>query len=165
MADASDGIKQRRGVGVVFELLRTWWEHRVSFLISLAITLTALGLYVFTYIGEHPSPLLVFMERLELDALDTRFRLRPAKYSPADSRIVIVDIDQKSQEGLGKWPFSRTNFATMLDVLREDGAKVVGFDVTFDKADQTAAPVRALGERLRERQRSGGGRSETGRGD
>ena len=129
----------------------SWWQHRVSFLISLAITFTALGLYVFTYIGEHPSPLLVFMERLELDALDTRFRMRPAKYTPPDPRIVIVDIDQKSQEGLGKWPFSRTNFANMLDVLREDGAKVVGFDVTFDKPDQTAAPVRALAERLAKR--------------
>ena len=140
---------------VVFELLQSWWQHRVSFLISLAITIIALGLYVFTYIGEHPSPVLVFIERLELDALDTRFRMRPTKYSPPDPRIVIVDIDQKSQEGLGKWPFSRTNFATMLDVLREDGAGVVGFDVTFDKPDQTAAPVRALAERLAKRKAAG----------
>ena len=140
---------------VVFELLQSWWQHRVSFLISLAITIIALGLYVFTYIGEHPSPVLVFIERLELDALDTRFRMRPTKYSPPDHRIVIVDIDQKSQEGLGKWPFSRTNFATMLDVLREDGAGVVGFDVTFDKPDQTAAPVRALAERLAKRKAAG----------
>ena len=137
------------------ELLRSWWQHRVSFLISLAITITALGLYVFTYIGEHSNPLLVFVERLELDALDTRFRMRPAKYSSPDPRIVIVDIDQRSQEGLGKWPFSRTNFATMLDVLREDGAKVVGFDVTFDKPDQTAAPVRALAEQLEKRKAAG----------
>ncbi len=137
------------------ELLQAWWQHRASFLISLAITITALGLYVFTYIGEHSNPLLVFVERLELDALDTRFRMRPAKYSPADLRIVIVDIDQRSQEGLGKWPFSRTNFATMLDVLREDDAKVVGFDITFDKPDQTAAPVRALAERLEKRKGAG----------
>ena len=155
MAASAAGPEQPRGFAVVFELLQSWWQHRVSFLISLAITITALGLYVFTYIGEHPSPLLVFMERLELDALDTRFRMRPAKYTPPDPRIVIVDIDQKSQEGLGKWPFSRTNFATMLDVLREDGAKVVGFDVTFDKPDQTAAPVRALAERLAQRKKDG----------
>jgi len=137
------------------ELLQEWWQHRVSFLISLVITLSALGLYVVTYIGEHPSPLLVFMERLELNALDTRFRLRPAKYTPPDPRIVIVDVDQKSQEGLGKWPFSRSNFATMLDVLREDGAKVVGFDITFDKPDQTAAPIRALAEKLEKRKAAG----------
>jgi adenylate cyclase len=155
MADSSGGNQGPRGFAIFIELLQEWWQHRVSFLISLVITLTALGLYVVTYIGEHPSPLLVFMERLELDALDTRFRLRPAKYTPPDPRIVIVDIDQKSQEGLGKWPFSRSNFATMLDVLREDGAKVVGFDITFDKPDQTGAPVRALAEKLEKRKAAG----------
>jgi CHASE2 domain-containing sensor protein len=102
MADSLGGKQRPRGFAIFVELLQEWWQHRVSFLISLVITLTALGLYVVTYIGEHPSPLLVFMERLELDALDTRFRLRPAKYTPPDPRIVIVDIDQKSQEGLGK---------------------------------------------------------------
>jgi adenylate cyclase len=155
MADSSGGKQGPRGFAIFIELLQEWWQHRVSFLISLFITLTALGLYVVTYIGEHPSPLLVFMERLELDALDTRFRLRPTKYTPPDPRIVIVDIDQKSQEGLGKWPFSRSNFATMLDVLREDGAKVVGFDITFDKPDQTGAPVRALAEKLEKRKIAG----------
>jgi adenylate cyclase len=155
MAESSGGKQRPRGFAVFIELLQEWWQHRVSFLISLIITLTALGLYVFTYIAEHPSPLLVFMERLELDALDTRFRLRPAKYTPPDARIVIVDIDQKSQEGLGKWPFSRSNFATMLDILREDGAKVVGFDVTFDKPDQTGAPIRALAQKLEKRKASG----------
>jgi adenylate cyclase len=155
MADSSGGKQGPRGFAVFIELLQEWWQHRVSFLISLVITLTALGLYVVTYIGEHPSPLLVFMERLELDALDTRFRLRPAKYTPPDPRIVIVDIDQKSQEGLGKWPFSRNNFAIMLDVLREGGAKVVSFDITFDKPDQTAAPVRALAEKLEKRKAAG----------
>jgi adenylate cyclase len=155
MADSSGGKERPRGFAIFIELLQEWWQHRVSFLISLVITLTALGLYVVTYIGEHPSPLLVFIERLELDALDTRFRLRPAKYTLPDPRIVIVDIDQKSQEGLGKWPFSRSNFATVLDVLREDGAKVVGFDITFDKPDQTGAPLRALAEKLEKRKAAG----------
>src|SRR6202035_265857 len=118
MADSAGGKQQPRGFAIFVDRRQEGWQHRVSFVISLVIPLTALGLYVVTYIGDHPSPLLVFMERLELDALDTRFRLRPAKYTPPDPRIVIVDIDQKSQEGLGKWPFSRSHFATMLDVLR-----------------------------------------------
>ena len=155
MADSSGGNSRPRGFALVKELFQTWWQHRVSFILSLAITLTALGLYVFTYIGEHSNPILVFIERLELDALDTRFRMRPAKYSRPDPRIVIVDIDQRSQEGLGKWPFPRSNFAKMLDALHEDGAKVVAFDVTFDKPDQTAAPVRALAERLAKRRSAG----------
>jgi adenylate cyclase len=139
----------------VYELLQSWWRHRVSFLISVVITLGALCLYVLTYIAEHPSPFLVFAERLELNALDTRFRIRPAKHTPPDPRIVIVDIDQRSQEILGKWPFSRSNFAKMLDALREDGVRVVGFDVTFDKPDRTVAPVQEIWTRLEERKKSG----------
>src|SRR5262249_49340676 len=133
----------------------SWWRHRVSFVISVGITLVALSIYVYTYIGEHSSSLLVFIERLELNALDTRFRIRPKSLTPPDPRIVIVDIDQHSQEVLGKWPFSRTNFGDMLDVLREDGAKVVAFDITFDKPDTTAAPIRALWAELAKRKSRG----------
>ena len=64
-------------------------------------------------------------------------------------------IDQRSQEVLGKWPFSRSNFGEMLDALREDGARVVSFDVTFDKPDQTVAPIRALWAQI-ERDKKGG---------
>jgi adenylate cyclase len=133
----------------------SWWRHRVSFLISVIITLTALALYTFTFFGESPTPILQFLQRLEFTSLDTRFRLRPAGANPADPRILIVDIDQRSQEVFGKWPFSRTFFAEMLDRLREDGAKVAAFDVTFDKPDRTADPVRALWARLEAQKQRG----------
>ena len=70
-----------------------------------------------------------------------------------DSRIVIVDIDQHSQEVLGKWPFSRTHFAKMLDVLREDGAKVAAFDITFDKPDQTVELMRKIWKDLESKEK------------
>jgi adenylate cyclase len=92
---------------------------------------------------------------LEYNSLDTRFRSRPASATPPDSRIVIVEIDQKSQEVLGKWPFSRSHFASMLDALHDDGAKVVAFDVTFDKPDRTADPVRALWSEFEQRKSAG----------
>src|SRR5882762_3774338 len=144
MAAPSEGFWQRRGAIGLYELLLTWWRHRVSFVISVVITLLALALYYFTFVGERTTPIFNFIQRLEYDSLDTRFRYRPRSATPIDPRIVIVDIDQHSQEVLGKWPFSRTHFANMLDVLREDGAKAVAFDVTFSKPDQSAAPIRAL---------------------
>jgi adenylate cyclase len=155
MAAPSVRFWQRRGVIGLIELLRTWWQHRVSFLVSIAITVAALTLYFFTFLGDRPTPIFQFLQRLEFDSLDTRFRYRPASASPVDPRIVIVDIDQRSQEVLGKWPFSRTNFAKMLDVLRQDGAKVVAFDITFDKPDQTAAPVRKIWADLESRRKRG----------
>jgi adenylate cyclase len=155
MAAPSDGFWQRRGLFSLYELLQSWWRHRVSFLISVVITLAALTLYYFAFFGERATPIFAFLERFEYDSLDTRFRYRPSGATPPDPRIVIVEIDQQSQEVLGKWPFSRTHFATMLDALHDDGAKVVSFDVTFDKPDRTADPVRALWAKLEERKKRG----------
>jgi adenylate cyclase len=155
MAAPSDGFWQRRGLFSLYELLQSWWRHRVSFIISLVITFGALTLYYFTFFGEKSTPIFAFLQRFEYNALDTRFRYRPPSATPSDPRIVIVEIDQQSQEVLGKWPFSRAHFATMLDVLRDDGAKVVAFDITFDKPDRTADPVRALWSKLEQRKKNG----------
>src|SRR5690242_1318385 len=89
-----------RAAYAIYELLLSWWRHRASFLISVAVTLGALTLYYFAFFGDRPAPLLQFLQRFELDALDTRFRIRPASATPIDPNIVIVDIDQKSQEVL-----------------------------------------------------------------
>jgi hypothetical protein len=155
MAAPSEGFWQRRGAFGLYELLQSWWRHRVSFLLSLSITFLALLLYVLTFVGERPTPIFEFIQRLELATLDTRFRYRPKKFSHPDSHIVVVDIDQLAQEVLGRWPFSRANFAKMLDVLRDSGAKVVGFDITFSKPDQSAAPIRALWAELEARRKAG----------
>src|ERR1700747_1466757 len=144
MAAPSAGFWERRGLFGLYELLQSWWRHRISFVISVLATLLALGLYYFTFVGERSTPIFNFIQRLEFASLDTRFRYRPRDITPVDPRIVIVDIDQHSQEVLGRWPFSRTHFAKMLDILREDGAKVAAFDVTFSKPDQSSAPIRAL---------------------
>jgi adenylate cyclase len=151
----SGGFWQRRSFFNLYELLQSWWRQRVSFLISVGITLAALALYYITFLGERPTPIFVFLQRLEFNSLDTRFRYRPANASPVDPRIVIVDIDQRSQEVLGKWPFSRAHFAKLLDVLREDGAKVVAFDITFDYPDKTAAPAQEIWTELEEHKKRG----------
>ena len=151
----SGGFWQRRGVFNLYELLQSWWRHRVSFLISVGITLAGFSLYYFTFFGERPTPIFNFLQRLEYDSLDTRFRYRPRSATPIDPRIVIVDIDQRSQEVLGKWPFPRTQFAKLLDVLREDGARVAAFDVTFSKPDQSGDAVRTLWSALETRKKHG----------
>jgi adenylate cyclase len=145
----------RRFGFALYTLFLSWWRHRVSFLISVAVTVAALSLYYFTFLGDRTTPIFEFLKRLEYDALDTRFRSRPSDSTPIDSRIVLVDIDQRSQEVLGKWPFARSHFARMLDVLKEDGAKVAAFDITFSKPDQTAAPIRALWADLDARKKRG----------
>ena len=154
MATALQG-RSRGGAYRLRSLLSEWWQHRASFFISLGITLAALGIYFFTFLGDRSTPLFDFLKRFEYSTLDTRFRYRPARDSLPDSRIVIVSIDQRSQEVLGKWPFSRKYFGEMLDALHEDGAKVAAFDITFDKPDMTAAPVEALLSKLEQDKQAG----------
>src|SRR5260221_8115849 len=155
MPDSSPNWRKGRiGYGI-YELLLSWWRHRVSFLISVGITVASLTLYFFTFLKEDPAPILEFFKRFEYNTLDTRFRYRSPQLTPPDKRIVIVAIDQRSQEALGKWPFSRKYFAQMLDVLHNDGAKVVAFDITFDKPDTTSAPIRALWAKLEARKKRG----------
>lgn len=155
MANAAQGGSLGGASFRLRSLLSEWWQHRASFFISLGITLVALGIYFFTFLGDRSTPLFDFLKRFEYNTLDTRFRYRPARYTPPDPRIVIVAVDQRSQEVLGKWPFPRKYFGEMLDALRKDGAKVAAFDITFDKPDQTAAPVRALWAKL-EKDKKGG---------
>jgi hypothetical protein len=112
-------------------------KHRPGLLISGLVCVVSLGLYVEVYLAAHPSPTLSFLSTIELRTLDMRFQLRGVR--DHDGKVVIVAIDQKSQDVLGRWPFPRSNFATMTDVLREAGARVIAFDVNFPQPDQNSA--------------------------
>jgi adenylate cyclase len=132
---------------------KLWWRHRASFAISMVVTLTGLFIYYRTFVGEQPLPFSDFISRLEYDSLDLRFQLR-GRWKP-DPRIVIVDIDQHSQEVLGRWPFSRHSDAQLVDALSEDGARVVAFDVTFSQLDKSAAPLLQLSAQLEKQKKKG----------
>ena len=130
-----------------------WSRHRGSLTISLLVTAIALVVYVNSFVAERPSPTFDLIQRLEMMTLDTRFRIRGA--TRPDPRIVIVEIDEKSQEALGRWPFPRSHFAALLDVLHEDGARAAAFDMVFSQPDQSALPIRQLRERLERRTETG----------
>jgi len=157
MPSAASKIPVQKQPGLFGRIARALWRRRVPLAISLGLTVGALGIYLAAFIGERPTPAFDFIHRLELDALDTRFRLRPARDTHPDPRIVIVDIDQRSQEVLGRWPFSRAEFAHMLDALREDGAAVVSFDLTFSQPDESSAPIRELASQVAAQAQQHGG--------
>jgi len=72
-----------------------------------------------------------FLETLELKLLDLRFAIRGVQDHNRD--VVIVTVDDSSLARLGKWPWSRTVFARLVDTLHQAGASVVAFDVFFQK--------------------------------
>ncbi len=122
---------------------RTVRRFRAPLLIGLVVCVSSLTLYVLTWLVPGSAPGLRLLRELEARTLDLRFRLRgPRKPSPS---IVIVAIDQKSEDVLGRWPFPRTVFAQTLDFLRQSNARVVAFDVAFPEPDENSA-LKALRE-------------------
>ena len=53
---------------------------------------------------------------------------------PADD-IVIVAVDEKSLDELGRWPWSRDRHARLIDILTAAGAKAIALDILFNEAD------------------------------
>lgn len=93
---------------------------------------------------------LPLIEQLEAIIYDTRLRLTMP--GGVDSRIIILDIDEKSlaereKGGEGRWPWPRDRLALLLDKLFDKyEIAVLGFDVVFAERDESSG-IRVL-ERL-----------------
>jgi len=74
--------------------------------------------------------------------------LARANGRPADTSILIVDIDDRSLAQLGAWPWSRDVHARMVDRLTEAGARTIVYDVLFSEAGDPAQD-QALGEAIK----------------
>ncbi len=101
--------------------------------------LIALGLaLVFLFIGNAAKFYqLGFVSFVEAKLYDTRLRLTlPNK---GDDNIVILDIDEKSLQEEGRWPWGRDKLALLMDKLFDKyGVAVVGFDVVFAEKDSSS---------------------------
>ena len=74
-----------------------------------------------------------------LDDIIYDARLRASMPRTLDDRIVIVDLDEKSLEEVGRWPWGRNKLAMMMDELFDrQKVAVVGFDVVFAEADDSS---------------------------
>lgn len=74
------------------------------------------------------------LERLENIIYDTR--LRATMPGTMDERIVIVDIDERSLERTGQWPWGRDKMARFAsELLERQQVAVLGFDVVFAEPD------------------------------
>ncbi len=111
-------------------------RFRAQLAIGASVCVLSLTLYLLTQVPT-PAPALRLLSTMEARTLDMRFRMRgPRKPTP---NIVIVAIDQKSEDLLGRWPYPRTAFAQALDFLRDAKARVVGVDIGFPEEDENLA--------------------------
>ncbi|MCB4756070.1 MAG: adenylate/guanylate cyclase domain-containing protein [Elusimicrobia bacterium] len=101
-----------------------WKNHNVrSFLICLGLTLLVLLAYLRTG----------WLDALELKAIDFRFQWRGNRVINPD--IAVIEIDEKSIDQLGRWPWKREQHGRLLEILKKAGAKVVAFDTLFTEKD------------------------------
>jgi len=80
---------------------------------------------------------LPFLRFMELKSLDLRMVSRGQL--PTGGEVVIATVDEKSLSEIGRWPWSRTVTARLVDTLKGYGAKAVGFDIVFAEPDQNAS--------------------------
>ena len=115
---------------------------------SLSLNSLLAGLIALAFVGlaYYSPPFLEQVERASYDAV-TRLALPE---TPVDQRILLVEIDQKSLDKLGSWPWPRDLIARMVHLAKGSGAKVVGLNVPLLDEERNAAlrEIRALKERL-----------------
>ncbi len=57
---------------------------------------------------------------------------------PTSGKVVIVDIDEKSLDREGQWPWERNKVAKILNNLQNLGAGIIGMDIVFAERDKTS---------------------------
>ncbi len=96
-----------------------------AFTICLILNIVVLALFV---VG------VPFLDLMELKTYDLRFLSARSKKPSPD--VVMAVIDEKSLDREGRWPWPRSKIARLIDLLSQDGAKVVGFDIAFIEPDE-----------------------------
>jgi adenylate cyclase len=111
--------------------------RHIDLALAVLVTFTGLVLFAFSGIGGNRRAGFLFLQNIELRALDLRFALRGTR--PHDDRIVIVGIDQRTLQKLGSFPLPRKSYAALVQKLAEAGARVVAFDATFPTPESNSA--------------------------
>ncbi len=95
-----------------------------ALLLGLAATLAV----ALVHVAEFDGP-------AEHNALDMRFRVFAS--APPCEDLIFVDIDDRSLDELGRWPWPRQRLAALTGVLKECGAAAVAFDIILPEPQET----------------------------
>lgn len=96
--------------------------------IMLGLLITALVVWVQV---ARPAGITQLIQRLDHLVYDQRFEMMPKPLKNPAYKIVIVDIDERSMQVEGRFPWSRAKLALLVDKLAQYGVLVAGFDITF----------------------------------
>jgi adenylate cyclase len=102
-------------------------QRIIRYALSIAVTL----LFLLHVGGWLNIPVLTSLENLAFDA-----RLNLTLPAVSDKKVVIIDIDEKSLQKIGRWPWNRDVMSKIIDSLFDHYQIMeLGFDVVFAEPD------------------------------
>ncbi len=96
------------------------------------------------FVGLMLSGLLAYFAPSVFDMVDERsdsLTWSFSKTSP-ERRVVVVDIDEKSVQALGAWPWSRETMAKLVSSLNDYGVGLKLFDIVMPEGKDGDAALR-----------------------
>ena len=107
--------------------------RRLPIALGLLVTLLVCWIHVIP-----PAGVGTLVDRLDNLLYDQRFNLMPKPVKNPENKIVIVDIDERSLQAEGQWPWDRFKVGQLVERLTDYGVIVTGFDVTFPEPQRNA---------------------------
>src|ERR1700722_6903920 len=98
-----------------------------SNLLRILISLLITGLALFLEFTPNIT-IRSFTGRLELMTYDLKLRL---SHWSNTFPIVVIDVDEKSLQEQGRWPWPRNKLAELLSKLQQQDAAVIALDMFF----------------------------------
>ena len=75
-----------------------------------------------------------FIKSISFLSFDMYQKVFPLKKN--DSDVIIIDIDEKSLNKFGQFPWNRSIFAKIIENVDSTNPKAIGFDVFFSEKDK-----------------------------
>lgn len=113
-------------------MLQRWWRWQELYVLGLGIAILVSACLM--YLGHLSIAPLVF-QRMEALAYDLRMRSTTQQTQKTNPPILIVDIDERSLQIEGQWPWSRYKLATLIEHLNAAGAAVIALDMSFPEPE------------------------------
>ena len=81
-----------------------------------------------------------FLKLIRAKTFDFYQQIKPRSTENIKSPVIILDIEEKSLEKVGQWPWRRTIMAELVDKLHKAKSAAVGFDFVMPEKDGTSLP-------------------------
>ena len=126
---SNEHINKERNNLLNIKFNQRWKAIIFSFLIST----------VFIWFSLYPPAFAaLLLERLNYLAYDLRLNFQIQPHQKPKNFIVIVDIDEKSLQAEGRWPWSRQKLSELVKDLYQQGVTVIAFDMIFPETEPNA---------------------------